>query len=122
VRVVGQSPINHGQTNAEWVGAQGQGVIITPLNGFGSTLDEPYGKLVALYKVESVPTHEAPAVPVKVVNSTSGSAGPTPEEQLAEHASENPAPPARRASRKASPLEDPRPTKEEAGPLGDASG
>lgn len=89
VEVVGQSPINHGVTASEWSGAaaDGQGVIIKPLTSFGSTLDEPYGKLKELYDVESIPQHEAPAAqPVKVVNATSGSAGPTPEEVFATEA------------------------------------
>lgn len=87
VEVVGASPIDHGIRDASWVGAEGRGVIVKPLSGFGSTLDEPYGKLKSLYDVESIPEHTAPAeVPVKVINSSSGSAGPTPEEVFAEEA------------------------------------
>lgn len=117
VRVIGQSPINHGIANSDWSGTNAQGVIITPLDGFGSTLDEPLGKIQALYAVESTPVHEAPAVPVRVINSRTADAGPTPEDVFAEEAAKNPQPPTRRAARK-SPLDDPRPTVEEAGPLG----
>lgn len=108
VRVIGQSPINHGSTSEEWSGASAQGVIVEPLTEFGSTLDEPYGKLQTLYEVESLPVHEAPAtVPVKVINSTSGSAGPTPEEVFEEKApGEKPAPGQKRGRSKRSPLDD----------------
>ena len=83
VEVVGQSPVNHGAQASEWVGAAGQGVVITPLDGFGSTLDEPYGKLQSIYDVESLPPDEIIAAPVKVIRSNSGSAGPSPEEVFA---------------------------------------
>lgn len=106
VKVLGQSPINYAKTS-EWEGVSAQGVIIAPLTEFDRTLEEPYGKLQMLYEVESIPTHEAPAaVPVKVVNSTSGSAGPTPEEQLAEKAPGTPPEPGQRRGRtKRSPLD-----------------
>lgn len=85
VKVIGPSPINHGITSEEWVGANGQGVIITPLTDFGGTADEPLGKLQALYDVESVPERTAPvAAPIKVV--TPGTAGPTPEDVFAKEA------------------------------------
>lgn len=97
VRVVGQSPINHGVKSEEWVGASGQGVIIVPLSNHGSTLDEPYGKLTKLYNVVEVPVREAPVqAPVRVINSTSGSAGPTPEEVFAEKAPGTPSPDGKR--------------------------
>lgn len=55
VRVIGQSPVNHADISSEWVGGNGQGVIIEPLAGFGSNLDEPMGRLQELYEVESLP-------------------------------------------------------------------
>jgi hypothetical protein len=55
VRVIGQSPVNHADITTEWVGAHGQGVIVEPLSGFGSNLDEPFGRLQELYEVESMP-------------------------------------------------------------------
>ena len=104
VRVIGQSPINHGSVGAGWEGTEAQGVIVTPLEGFGSTLDEPYGKLRELYEVESLPSNEVVLeVPVRVVNSTSGSAGATPEEVFKEKASV-PDQPHRRRRVKESPL------------------
>lgn len=117
VRVLGQSPISH--SGEGWSGEANQGVIIAPLTEFDRTLDEPYGKLLALYNVESIPVHEAPADPVRVINPTSGSAGPTPEEQFAQSAEENPQPPARRhrPKQEVSPLEDPRPAAADASPL-----
>ena len=85
VKVINQSPINHGGiASAEWIGANGQGVIITPLSAHGSTIDEPYGRLQELYDVESIPEQEFDAQPkIRVIESNSGSAGPTPEEQFA---------------------------------------
>ncbi len=119
VKVVGPSPINHGVSNADWEGVNGQGVIITPIANFGSTLDEPYGKLVALYDVTSIPVVEVDVTPtIRVVNSTSQSAGPTPEETFAVEApGVAPAPGQRRGRTPMSPLEDPRP-KASDGPLG----
>lgn len=124
VKVLGQSPINYAKTS-EWAGAAAQGVIIAPLTEFDRTLEEPYGKLQALYVVESIPTHEAPAaVPVKVINSTSGSAGPTPEEQFAETAPGIPPEPGQRRGRTSraeqpSPLDAPVPSES---PLGEVPG
>lgn len=85
VEVVGQSPIHHGVRAEEWEGAQGQGVIIKPLNGFGATLDEPYGKLRDLYNVESTPVREAPAE-ARVKLLTQADLGPSPEEAFADQA------------------------------------
>jgi hypothetical protein len=117
VKVVGPSPINHGIANAEWTGAGGAGVIITPLTNFGSTLDEPYGKLTALYDVVEVPVRETDVQPkIRVINSTSQSAGPTPEEVFAEKAPGK-APQEGQRRARTSPLEDPRP-KASDGPLG----
>lgn len=122
VRVIGQSPINHASITDEWSGTSGQGVIVEPIHEFGATLDEPYGKLQRLYEVESVPVHEVPAeVPIRVINSTSGSAGPTPEEQIAEKAPGVPPKPGEKRGRtKHSPLDDlPGAEAESSSPLGD---
>lgn len=83
VNVVGQSPVDHALISSEWTAGNGQGVIIQPLEGFGATLDEPFGRLQELYEVESIPepvTVPAAAV-VKVV--TQGDLPPSPEEQFA---------------------------------------
>lgn len=78
VKVIGQSPINHGTIQTEWVGAQAQGVIIQPIDGFGSTLDEPYGKLVELYEIESVPENVLPAE--QVIQHIPQDGSPSPED------------------------------------------
>lgn len=84
VRVVGQSPINHGVYSSEWTGAAGTGVILTPLTGFAGVIDEPLGKVQALYNIESVPEREVEVnTRVRVINSASAQAGPTPEEVFA---------------------------------------
>jgi hypothetical protein len=85
VRVVNQSPINHATTSS-WDGTGGQGVIITPLASFGSTVDKPYGELQELYEVESIPENTIEAPKIRVIDSNSGSAGPAPEEVFAEEA------------------------------------
>lgn len=88
VRVVGQSPINHGLASAEWSGPDGQGVIVQPITSFGSTLDEPIGKLRLLYEVESLP--EENLIPreakVRIIDASTSAAGQTPEEVFAEEA------------------------------------
>ena len=121
VEVVGPSPIDHGvKPDAQWSGANAQGVIIRPLTNFGSTLDEEYGKLVALYDVKSIPEPvEIDVAPkVRIINSTSGSAGPTPEEQFALKAPGVPPEEGQRRGRtRISPLDDPRPRASD-GPLG----
>lgn len=67
VRVINQSPIDHGTTGSAWTGANGQGVIITPLTDFASTIDEPYGKLQRLYEVEELPAKLVAPTPVLTV-------------------------------------------------------
>lgn len=79
VKVVGQSPLNHGQSAGEWVGAQATGVVITPEAGFGQTLDEPLGKLNALYSVEFEP--ELPNLD-RTVQVRQIEPGPSPEDQF----------------------------------------
>lgn len=84
VKVIGKSPVQHpAPAGGEWSGTGLQGVLIAPLSSFGSTLDEPYGKLTAIYNVVEVPTNEVVIDPPKVVHSTTTSAGPTPEEVFA---------------------------------------
>jgi hypothetical protein len=85
VRVIGQSPVDHGLRSAAWAGANGQGVIIEPLGAFASNVDEPFGKLQRLYEVESIPTQEAPVVgTVEIVSSEAR--GPSPEDVFASQA------------------------------------
>jgi hypothetical protein len=120
VKVIGASPINHAVGASEWTGTGGAGVIITPLTNFGATLDEPYGKLNALYDVTEIPVTEyEPAPKIRVINSTSQSAGPTPEEQFAIQAPGVAPEEGQKRGRTphASPLDDPRPTSND-GPLG----
>lgn len=121
VRVIGPSPINHGMTSSEWEGASGAGVLISPLSDFAANLDEPYGKLTALYNVVEVPDHTVDVAPkIRVINSTSQSAGPTPEEVFAKEAPGKPSADGKRGRTPAvSPLDDPRP-KPGDGPLGPA--
>lgn len=83
VMVIGQSPLIHMNSSGEWVGAAAQGVILRPESGFAANLDEPLGKVQRLYNVVSIPETVIPANPVRVIHSTSGSAGPTPEEHFA---------------------------------------
>jgi hypothetical protein len=117
VRVVGESPVSHAD-KGDWKGADARGVIVVPLTNFGSTLDEPFGKLRTIYDVESIPEHEAPAeVPIKVIKSTSQSAGPTPEEVFAEKAPGARATGDHRRAR-TSPLGDPGGPPDHDGPLG----
>jgi hypothetical protein len=89
VEVVGPSPVHHSTRSAEWVGSNGEGVIIKPAGGaFGSALDEPFGKLQQLYDVESLPEQnpQAEAPQVRVI--TPETAGPSPEDQFADLAAE----------------------------------
>lgn len=76
VRVVGPSPVSHA-SKGEWTGADAAGVIVTPLENFGGVIDEPFGKLVELYEVESQPE---PQVVEQTVTIKQASLGPTPEE------------------------------------------
>ena len=86
VKVIGQSPINHGTIQTEWIGAQGQGVIVQPLDGFGATLDEPYGKLQDLYEIDTVPDNVVPVGPQVEYIPQDGS--PSPEDIFRTEASE----------------------------------
>lgn len=115
VKVVGPSPVSW-QKDSEWSGASAAGVILTPVTNFGSTLDEPYGKVMALYDVKEIPVTEIAAPKVRVINSTSQSAGPTPEEVFAIKAPGKP-PQEGQLRARTSPLVDPRPSASD-GPLG----
>jgi hypothetical protein len=79
VEVINASPIS-AHTKGDYMGPDAVGVIVVGTSNFGATLDEPFGKLREMYDVVSIPVHEAPANPVRVVNATSAAAGPTPEE------------------------------------------
>lgn len=85
VRVIGQSPVNHATIASEWVGANGQGVIVEPLTEFGANLDEPFGRLQELYSVESLPE---PAIfrgdQVEILEPAD--LGPSPEQVFADEA------------------------------------
>ena len=110
VKVIGQSPINHGTIQTEWIGAQGQGVIVQPLDGFGATLDEPYGKLQSLYEIDTVPDNVLPAEPVIKHIPQEGS--PSPEDRFRAEASE-PELEVKEPKAPASPLDDEQPSAEE---------
>lgn len=121
VRVVGPSPIDGAVRPGEWSGGDAQGVILTPLTNFGATIDEPFGKLRALYDVEHIPEVLVPVqTQVRVIDSSTAAAGPTPEEVFAKEAPGVPPEPGQtRARTPLSPLDDPRPAAND-GPLGPA--
>lgn len=120
VRVIGESPVSHAD-KGDWTGADARGVVIVPLTNFGSTLDEPFGKLRTIYDVESIPVHEAPVeAPIKVINQTTASAGPTPEEVFAESAPGEASTGDHRRAR-TSPLGEPGGPEDHDGPLGKVS-
>lgn len=118
VRVIGQSPVDHGLSSAAWTGSNGQGVLIEPLEAFASNVDEPFGKLQRLYEVESIPTQEVPVVgTVNIV--PSDAAGPSPEDVFA---SQSPGEDDGRSRSKPAPVVSPLDGEEqevlESGPLG----
>lgn len=55
VKVIGQSPIDHGHSGQGWQGTDAYGVIIQPISDFAANLDEPLGKLNRLYNVAIEP-------------------------------------------------------------------
>lgn len=116
VRVIGPSPVEHGMRGGGWEGVGARGVIIEPLSGHGSTIDEPYGKLQKIYTVESIPTNEVEIAPIRVIRSTSGSAGPTPEEVFAKDSPGVPPGPGRTRGR-TSPFDDVAPDDPNPSPL-----
>lgn len=117
VQVVGPSPVSY-EGISEWSGVAARGVIITPLSNFGGVIEEPLGKIQAMYNVVEVPVKEMEIAPkVRIIDSSSAAAGPTPEEVFAEKAPGTAPEPGSRRTR-TSPLgDDPRP-KASDGPLG----
>lgn len=118
VKVIGPSPVSHGG-QSEWSGQAAVGVILVPTANFGSTLDEPLGKVQALYDVKSVPDEEIEvAQKIRIYDSATASAGPSPEEVFAAKApGPKPSEGQSRGRTKMSPLEDPRNPVND-GPLG----
>lgn len=118
VKVIGESPVSHSH-KGNYEGADAAGVIITPLANFGGTLDEPFGKLTALYDVESIPEPDEvdAETKIRVIDGTSAQAGPTPEERFRAEAPGAPPEPGQKRAR-TSPLGE---TRNEAadGPLGE---
>ncbi len=117
VRVIGPSPVTHAGIG-EWSGQGAAGVIIEPTSNFGSNLDEPFEKLVALYDVKTLPPAQEIAVGPSVIPVTKP--GPTPEEVFAQKApGVKPEPGQKRGRTRMSPLDAPAPAANE-GPLGPA--
>lgn len=118
VRVIGESPVSHGN-KGKWEGSDAKGVLIAPLSNFGSTLDEPFGKLRDLYDVESIPEVEIPVEQkIRIIDATTAQAGKTPEEVFAEESpGEKPKPGEKRG--RTHPLGDPGGPVGADGPLGD---
>ncbi len=110
VRVIGESPVQH-TSRGEYDGSDARGVIIVPMSNFGGTLDEPFGKLRQLYKVTEIPSTEIqPPSPIRVIDSSTAAAGPTPEEVFADKApGRKPKPGQTRGRTPMSPLTDPGP-------------
>jgi hypothetical protein len=84
VTVIGQSPIQHSRPTADspFAGQDAVGYIISPAGeGFGPTLDKPYGELAELYEIESYPTDPATGEPIVPKNV---SKGPSPEQAFAQ--------------------------------------
>lgn len=120
VEVLGESPVHHGVYAEQWSGTNGQGVVLRPLTDFGTTLDEPFGKLTRLYDVQSVPDAVERQVTVKVIQQAD--LGPSPEEQFAAAAVEAGLPDGRDAAPEpdtSSPLGDDPEPEETASPLPD---
>lgn len=84
VRVVGVSVVSRPGAMGEWEGADAQGVVIEPVTEFAGNLDEPYGRLKRLYKIESEPEPVDQQIRVEVIPAHTRQAGPTPEEIFAE--------------------------------------
>jgi len=101
VRVVGPSPIIHGEgsPHADYAGGDAQGVIIQPLTGFDSNVDYPFGFIRSKYTVESLPEVADPratvyGLPREYTRVDLDKTGlPSPEEVFAVKAPGKPAPP-----------------------------
>jgi hypothetical protein len=91
VLVVGQSPVHHAtESGSAFAGADAQGYIIRPVEGFAGTVDKPVGLLNELYEIESYPTDPTTGEPLRPENNPRNL--PTPEQLLRRAAEENPAP------------------------------
>lgn len=75
VRVIGPSPISY-SASSSWDGVGAQGVVISPVEHFDATIDEPYGKLLEVYTIESEPEAQ-PIIQGQVIHVEEG---PTPED------------------------------------------
>lgn len=84
VRVLGASVVSRSNVLGEWEGVDAQGVVIEPLTEFAGNLDEPYGRLKRLYKIESEPEPVDQNIRVEVIPAHTRQAGLTPEEAFAE--------------------------------------
>jgi hypothetical protein len=77
VEVIGQSPQTH--SGMEFAGADQQGVIIRPITSFDRNLDEPLGRLQAMYEPTYVPDNRIEVtVEKRIIDGTTSAAGPTP--------------------------------------------
>lgn len=83
VKVVGQSPIQHSRPDSDspFAGQDAVGYIITPHEGFGPTLDKPYGELAELYEIEEFPTDPMTGEPLRPENNPRNL--PSPEQVFA---------------------------------------
>lgn len=94
VLVVGQSPVHHATASGSaFAGADAQGYIIRPLEGFAGTVDKPVGLLNEIYDIEAYPTDPTTGEPLRPENNPRNL--PTPEQVLAAEAKKNPTPPAK---------------------------
>lgn len=87
VKVIGQSPIQHSRADADtpFAGQDAVGYIVQPAgDGFGPTLDKPYGELAALYDIEEYPTDPITGEELKPENTPRGL--PSPEQVFAKAA------------------------------------
>ena len=112
VTVIGASPVDHGGARGgDWSGSEAVGVILQPITNFGANLDEPLGKVQALYDVVEVPETVIEQPKIRVINATTAEAGDTPEQVFAREAPGEPDPEGGRKRTPLvvdSPLEDPR--------------
>jgi hypothetical protein len=83
IKVVGVSPVSHAH-KGEWEGADAVGVIIEPLTDFAGNLDEPFGKLRAMYQVTEEVPHEAPTATRVFTEEVAVPSRKSPEEQFLE--------------------------------------
>jgi hypothetical protein len=83
VRVIGPSVVST-PGNGEWSGVAAHGVMLMPIANFGGVIDEPLGKIQALYDVKEIPVIEIPVAPsIRTYDAATSAAGPTPEEVFA---------------------------------------